>query len=242
MKTLHPIARSSRPKAAALLVAVAVLGMDPAAEAFENHHAGFAGHAARSAAGGHPAVGMRSAPYAGRGDARALAPRAGSAGFVRTQWHGPNTHFAPSAGWHAPVARYGPGAHWERGWHGDRWGWWWVDAGLWSWYATYPYYYGYPYYPYYDPYYTVPPGYAVPNPDAHVPAGSVPPTPQSWYYCDASATYYPYVQSCASGWRAVPATPPSNAAPSAPAPTPAPAAPPAAPAPASPAPAAPAHL
>jgi hypothetical protein len=27
----------------------------------------------------------------------------------------------------------------------------------------------------------------------------------TWYYCDASRTYYPYVKQCSSGWRAVPA-------------------------------------
>ncbi|PLZ04205.1 hypothetical protein CY652_00545 [Burkholderia sp. WAC0059] len=33
----------------------------------------------------------------------------------------------------------------------------------------------------------------------------------SWYYCDASKTYYPYVKQCASGWRPVPAQPaPAN--------------------------------
>ncbi|MFD1554414.1 hypothetical protein ACFSHT_02075 [Paraburkholderia silviterrae] len=33
----------------------------------------------------------------------------------------------------------------------------------------------------------------------------------TWYYCDASRTYYPYVKQCSSGWRAVPAQPaPSN--------------------------------
>jgi hypothetical protein len=32
----------------------------------------------------------------------------------------------------------------------------------------------------------------------------------SWYYCDASQTYYPYVKQCAAGWRQVPAQPPSN--------------------------------
>ncbi|HZQ74094.1 MAG TPA: Spy/CpxP family protein refolding chaperone [Burkholderiales bacterium] len=29
----------------------------------------------------------------------------------------------------------------------------------------------------------------------------------TWYYCDSAKTYYPYVQSCAEGWRAVAATP-----------------------------------
>jgi hypothetical protein len=33
----------------------------------------------------------------------------------------------------------------------------------------------------------------------------------TWYYCDASKTYYPYVKQCSSGWRAVPAqTAPGN--------------------------------
>jgi hypothetical protein len=33
----------------------------------------------------------------------------------------------------------------------------------------------------------------------------------TWYYCDASKTYYPYVKQCSSGWRSVPAQPaPSN--------------------------------
>ncbi len=27
----------------------------------------------------------------------------------------------------------------------------------------------------------------------------------TWYYCDASKTYYPYVKQCPSGWREVPA-------------------------------------
>lgn len=38
-------------------------------------------------------------------------------------------------------------------------------------------------------------------------AGAPPQDSGSWYYCDASRTYYPYVKQCASGWRAVPATP-----------------------------------
>ncbi|HTR08062.1 MAG TPA: hypothetical protein VMJ11_15720 [Paraburkholderia sp.] len=29
----------------------------------------------------------------------------------------------------------------------------------------------------------------------------------TWYYCDNSKTYYPYVNECSSGWRAVPAQP-----------------------------------
>jgi len=30
----------------------------------------------------------------------------------------------------------------------------------------------------------------------------------TWYYCESSKTYYPYVSECKEGWREVPATPP----------------------------------
>ena len=39
-------------------------------------------------------------------------------------------------------------------------------------------------------------------------AGTQPPQ-GSWWYCDKTRTYYPYVKHCASGWREVPATPPA---------------------------------
>ena len=32
----------------------------------------------------------------------------------------------------------------------------------------------------------------------------------SWYYCDASKAYYPYVKECPGGWREVPAQPASS--------------------------------
>mgnify|MGYP001158816661 FL=1 len=43
----------------------------------------------------------------------------------------------------------------------------------------------------------------------------VPPAPaaQNWYYCDSARAYYPYVESCAEGWRAVPAAPPATQTP-----------------------------
>jgi hypothetical protein len=88
---------------------------------------------------------------------------------------------------------------------------------------------GGPIYPYYAPgpyYYAPPPPVIVapaPQPDTYVEQGQAPeqgpaqaPTPDaqqgapgSWYYCDASRTYYPYVKECAGGWREVPATPPA---------------------------------
>ncbi|QGZ63989.1 hypothetical protein [Paraburkholderia acidisoli] len=47
---------------------------------------------------------------------------------------------------------------------------------------------------------SVPPGVAAGNDNG-----------DTWYYCNASKTYYPYAKSCASGWRAVPAqAAPSN--------------------------------
>lgn len=73
-----------------------------------------------------------------------------------------------------------------------------------------PYYYPYAPVPYYYP-----PAVAVPiAPDNYVEQGQPVTAPAqtsgSWYYCDASKTYYPYVKQCAGGWREVPAQPPSN--------------------------------
>ena len=70
--------------------------------------------------------------------------------------------------------------------------------------------------PYYYPY---PPAVAVPvpvpaQPQEYVEQGQSGAAPAqaaagqqgaSWYYCDDSKTYYPYVKSCSSGWRPVPA-------------------------------------
>ena len=110
-------------------------------------------------------------------------------------------------GWHGDIQHYHGrdydrwrGGHWEHGHHDGYLGWWWVVAGLW-------YFYPRPVYPYPDPY--TPPVVVV-QPTAPAPAPvvpSTPPAPQFWYYCDASKTYYPYVQSCPGGWRMVPATP-----------------------------------
>ena len=42
------------------------------------------------------------------------------------------------------------------------------------------------------------------------PSGIQQPAANMWYYCDAARMYYPYVQTCASGWRAVPPVPPTG--------------------------------
>jgi hypothetical protein len=87
-----------------------------------------------------------------------------------------------------------------------------------------PYYYPVAPVPYYYPYY--PPVVAVPAPPPvdYVEQGQQQPGPgpgpgadtggapnASWYYCDASRSYYPYVKDCPAGWRAVaPQAAPSN--------------------------------
>jgi len=122
----------------------------------------------------------------------------------------------------------GPGYAWQGGWHGGGWhgggwhggGWhgggWWggprVGIGIGPYWGGYwrPYAYGYPYgYPYgyaYPPVVTVPSTQVYVQPSA--PAAAQPPPLASWYYCDNLRGYYPYVQQCPGGWRAVSPTPP----------------------------------
>ncbi len=84
---------------------------------------------------------------------------------------------------------------------------------------------GAPYYYANDVYYVqAPGGYAVAEPppgmdeaatapEASPPqaaAGAAPSASATWYYCESSKTYYPYVSECKEGWRAVPATPPQG--------------------------------
>jgi len=87
------------------------------------------------------------------------------------------------------------------------------------WVAGVPYYYANNAY-----YVTAPGGFAVAAPPAVAAAPSemappppAPPAPSApaaapsagtWYYCESSRTYYPYVQECKEGWRQVPAAPP----------------------------------
>jgi Family of unknown function (DUF6515) len=46
-----------------------------------------------------------------------------------------------------------------------------------------------------------------PQPGA-APAGAPPAVGGTWYYCESSRGYYPYVTECGEGWKAVPAAPP----------------------------------
>lgn|GEM_PF-608176 len=87
---------------------------------------------------------------------------------------------------------------------------------------AYPYYYPAPvvpapYSPYYYAPYTPPVVIAPGEPDvtyversqeSDAQAGDQPPQ-GTWWYCEKTKTYYPYVKQCASGWREVPATPPA---------------------------------
>jgi hypothetical protein len=90
---------------------------------------------------------------------------------------------------------------WVHGRHDGHLGWWWVAAGIW-------YFYPRPIYPYPDPYVPSiiierqPPVVIQQTPPATTPS------PAYWYYCETSNAYYPYVESCPSGWKKVPATPP----------------------------------
>lgn len=54
--------------------------------------------------------------------------------------------------------------------------------------------------------YAYPPVVVAPSPRVYV--QPAPPPPVSWYYCEAAQAYYPYVQQCPGGWRAVTPTPP----------------------------------
>lgn len=104
-------------------------------------------------------------------------------------WHG---HF------HGYDLDYWHRGHWVHGAHHGHLGWWWKVGPAW-------YFYPAPVYPYPDFY--QPPVAVEPAP-VPAPAPQVgPPPTQYWYYCEPAKQYYPYVPSCPSGWRAVPANP-----------------------------------
>jgi hypothetical protein len=128
-------------------------------------------------------------------------------------WHGDRGHFQRS-----DMDHWRRDGRWRHGWHEGRVGWWWVVGGLW-------YFYPSPVYPYPDFY--APPVVVEQQPPIVVqqqppvvvqqaPAPTAPPAiqvappqpAQNWYYCEPSKAYYPYVNSCATGWKVVPASPP----------------------------------
>jgi hypothetical protein len=107
----------------------------------------------------------------------------GGHGWHGGGWHGGGWHGGPRVG-----IGIGIGPFWGPYW-GPYWG------GYWS-----PYAYGYP------PVVTVPSTQVYVQPSA--PGTAQPPPAASWYYCDNPQGYYPYVQQCPGGWRAVAPTPP----------------------------------
>ncbi|MFI4989267.1 MAG: hypothetical protein ACHQF3_17710, partial [Alphaproteobacteria bacterium] len=72
----------------------------------------------------------------------------------------------------------------------------------WGWpYYYYPGHYPYAYYPPSAPVTIIQQPAVAPAAPAQAQTGT-------WYYCDSTKSYYPYVQSCSTGWRQVPVTPP----------------------------------
>lgn len=130
-----------------------------------------------------------------------VAPQAVLAQHSDRVWRGDIRHFERH-----DAHQWRSGA-WRHGSHSGRFGWWWVTGGIW-------YFYPQPVYPYPDPYRpplvvaeTTPAPPVVVQVPAPVPAPAQPAV-QFWYYCDAAQGYYPYIASCPSGWKTVPATPP----------------------------------
>ena len=121
-------------------------------------------------------------------------------------WHGGEMRHFSEREW-----GHWRGGNWRHARHEGRLGWWWIVGGVW-------YFYPQPVYPYPDPYVPPvvieqqPPVVVAPQPPVVVApqapaAAPQAPQAQNWYYCEDSKTYYPYVNTCASGWKQVPATP-----------------------------------
>jgi hypothetical protein len=90
------------------------------------------------------------------------------------------------------------------GWHGGGWGCCAIGLGFYD--PLWPGYYAGGYWGPGYPYYATPPVTVIQQqpPQAQAPIQAA---PQSYYYCDNPGGYYPYVQSCSTPWRQVPATP-----------------------------------
>ena len=116
----------------------------------------------------------------------------------------PVTAQAGNVGWAVAVGGgYGGGygGGWRPAAYGPGWGGGWGPAWRGGYYGP-----GYGY-PYAAGYYSPPVVYAAP-PQPMVLASQ--PQPPVWYYCESSGQYFPYVQSCTSGWQTQPAMPPSS--------------------------------
>jgi hypothetical protein len=115
---------------------------------------------------------------------------------------------AGNVGWAVSVGG-GYGGGWRPATYGPGWGGAWGPAWGGGFYGPG---YGYPYSAgYYSPpvVYAAPPVVAYAAPQQPMVLASQPQAP-IWYYCEASGQYFPYVQSCPSGWQTRPAIPPST--------------------------------
>ncbi|HTT11900.1 MAG TPA: hypothetical protein VMG60_13485 [Burkholderiaceae bacterium] len=119
----------------------------------------------------------------------------------------PEPPYLPAAAGRAPAQdlTLWRNGHWVHGPHDGQAGWWWVvgagGAAVW-------YLYSAPVQPYPDPW-ASPAGATAPPA-----AGSTSlPSTRSWYYCESSRTYYPYVATCRGGWTPVPVTAGTDPAP-----------------------------
>jgi hypothetical protein len=120
----------------------------------------------------------------------------------------PLTAQAGNVGWAVSVGG-GYGGGWRPAAYGPGWGGGWGPGWRGGYYGSG---YGYPYATgYYAPpiVYAAPPVVTYAAPQQPMVLASQP-QPPVWYYCEASGEYFPYVQSCASGWQTQPAVPPSS--------------------------------
>jgi len=120
----------------------------------------------------------------------------------------PLTAQAGNVGWAVSVGG-GYGGGWRPAAYGPGWGGGWGPGWRGGYYGPG---YGYPYTTgYYAPpvVYAAPPVVTYAAPQQPMVLASQP-QPPVWYYCEASGEYFPYVQSCASGWQTQPAVPPSS--------------------------------
>ena len=157
------------------------------------------------------------------------SPALADRGYDRGHGHG-HGHAYGHYGRHSEHAWRG--GSWYHGSHSGRVGWWWIVDGFW-----YPYANRVASYPVYQetvvieqPVQQQPQTIIVQQPvqqpvqqvpqmqqyqqqypqTSTPPPGIQQPTANMWYYCDAARMYYPYVQTCANGWRAVSPVPPSG--------------------------------
>jgi hypothetical protein len=142
---------------------------------------------------------MKSAPAIGVALAlallTALVPFAANAD--RGRGHGHGWHNGHGVTYvhrvHGHHRHHGHHGRWHHGHHHGHLGWWWIVGSTWYFYprVVYPY----------------PDHRAATVVIQQPPMASGPAPTQYWYFCESSQTYYPYVASCAEGWKPVPATP-----------------------------------